>query len=59
MDEHFDLLSIGDAAIDTFMTPLESETLCKMDSTKCRQAFRNGYYSSHLVALASSNRGLF
>ena len=37
-----DLLSIGDAAIDTFMTPLESETLCRMDSKECFIAFSFG-----------------
>lgn len=38
----FDLLSIGDASIDTFMTPLESETLCRMDSKECLIAFSFG-----------------
>lgn len=37
-----DLLSIGDAAIDTFMTPLESETLCRMDTKECLIAFSFG-----------------
>ena len=40
--ENFDLLSIGDATIDTFMTPVESETLCRMDSKKCLIAFSYG-----------------
>lgn len=38
----FDLLSIGDASIDTFMTPLESETLCTIDKKKCLIAFNYG-----------------
>ncbi len=38
----FDLLSIGDASIDTFMTPLESETLCRLDSKECFIAFSFG-----------------
>lgn len=38
----FDLLSIGDASIDTFMTPLESETLCRLDSKECLIAFSFG-----------------
>ncbi len=38
----FDLLSIGDASIDTFMTPLESETMCKMDTKECLIAFSYG-----------------
>ena len=40
--ENFDLLSIGDASIDTFMTPLESETLCKIDTKECFIAFAYG-----------------
>lgn len=42
MDEHFDLLSIGDASIDTFMTPLESETMCRLDTKECLIAFSYG-----------------
>ena len=38
----FDLLSIGDATIDTFMTPLESETLCNIDKKQCLIAFNYG-----------------
>jgi len=38
----FDLLSIGDATIDTFMTPLESETMCKLDTKECLIAFSYG-----------------
>lgn len=37
-----DLLSIGDASIDTFMTPLDSQTLCRMDSKECLIAFSYG-----------------
>jgi sugar/nucleoside kinase (ribokinase family) len=40
--DNFDLLSIGDASIDTFMTPLESETLCTIDQKKCLIAFSYG-----------------
>lgn len=39
---NFDLLSIGDASIDTFMTPLESETLCTIDKKECLIAFKYG-----------------
>ncbi len=39
---NFDLLSIGDASIDTFMTPLESETLCSIDKKECLIAFNYG-----------------
>lgn len=38
----FDLLSIGDASIDTFVTPLESETMCKLDSQECLICFSYG-----------------
>lgn len=40
--ENFDLLSIGDASIDTFMTPLETETVCKLDTKECLIAFSYG-----------------
>jgi sugar/nucleoside kinase (ribokinase family) len=40
--DNFDLLSIGDASIDTFMTPLESETLCTIDQKQCLIAFSYG-----------------
>jgi ribokinase len=40
--DNFDLLSIGDATIDTFMTPLESETLCSIDKKRCLIAFNYG-----------------
>src|SRR3990167_5716733 len=40
--DNFDLLSIGDSSIDTFMTPLESETLCKIDTKECLIAFSYG-----------------
>lgn len=37
-----DLLSIGDATIDTFMTPIETETMCKVDSKECLICFSYG-----------------
>lgn len=40
--EHFDLLSIGDATIDVFMSPLESETICRVDTKECLIAFSYG-----------------
>ena len=40
--ENIDLLSIGDATIDTFMTPVESETLCRVDTKECLIAFSYG-----------------
>jgi len=42
MDNHVDLLSIGDASLDTFFTPLESETLCNIDKKECLIAFSYG-----------------
>jgi sugar/nucleoside kinase (ribokinase family) len=40
--DNFDLLTIGDASIDTFFTPLESETLCTIDKKQCLIAFTYG-----------------
>ena len=39
---NYDLLSIGDATIDVFMTPTEKETLCRMDTKECLIAFSYG-----------------
>ena len=39
---NLDLLSIGDASIDVFMTPTESETLCQIDTKECFIAFSYG-----------------
>lgn len=40
--ENLDLLSVGDASIDVFMTPMESETMCRMDTKECQIAFSYG-----------------
>ncbi len=37
-----DLLSVGDASIDVFVTPTESETLCRVDSKECLICFSYG-----------------
>lgn len=37
-----DLLSIGDANLDVFIAPSESESLCEIDSKKCLIAFSYG-----------------
>ena len=37
-----DLLSIGDATIDVFMLPTESEGLCRLDTKECLIAFPYG-----------------
>ena len=39
---NFELISIGDATVDVFMTPIESETLCKRDTKECYIAFSYG-----------------
>ena len=40
--ENFDLLSIGDASLDVFMSPTETETLCRIDTKECFIAFSYG-----------------
>ncbi|MEK7497778.1 MAG: carbohydrate kinase family protein [Patescibacteria group bacterium] len=42
MGNNFDLLSVGDASIDVFMTPTESEAMCKIDTKDCYIAFSYG-----------------
>jgi len=45
MDENintFDLLTIGDATVDVFMTPLETETICELDKKECKICFSYG-----------------
>ncbi len=37
-----DLLSIGDASIDTFFTPLDTETVCSLDKKQCLICFNYG-----------------
>ncbi|MEK7550287.1 MAG: carbohydrate kinase family protein [Patescibacteria group bacterium] len=37
-----DLLSVGDATIDVFLTPTESEELCRIDTKECFVAFKYG-----------------
>lgn len=38
----FDLLSVGDASIDVFMRPTESESLCQLDDKDCLICFSFG-----------------
>lgn len=40
--DNLDLLSVGEAGLDVFMTPLETETLCEIDTKKCLIAFSYG-----------------
>jgi sugar/nucleoside kinase (ribokinase family) len=42
MPNNFDLISIGDASIDVFMSPTESETLCQLDDRKSLICFTYG-----------------
>jgi len=37
-----ELLSVGDASLDVFMTPSESEALCTMDTKECLICFKYG-----------------
>lgn len=38
----FELLSVGDASVDTFVTPTESQTMCKLDTKDCLICFSYG-----------------
>ncbi|MBI2103643.1 carbohydrate kinase family protein [Candidatus Woesebacteria bacterium] len=42
MQNNFDLVSIGDASVDVFITPSESEALCELNSKKCLICFSYG-----------------
>ena len=42
MNEQIELLSIGDATLDVFLTPSESETLCSIDTKECLICFSYG-----------------
>ncbi len=42
MENNLDLLSIGDASLDVFMTPTETETLCRLDTKESLIAFSYG-----------------
>jgi ribokinase len=42
MENDIELLSIGDASLDTFVTPSESEVLCKVDTKECLICFSYG-----------------
>lgn len=39
---NLDLLTIGDASVDTFLSPAESEALCRIDTKECYIAFSYG-----------------
>ena len=42
MNEGLELLSIGDASLDVFITPTETETLCRLDDKDCLICFSYG-----------------
>ena len=42
MENNLQLLSVGDASLDVFMTPTESEALCQLDTKECFIAFSYG-----------------
>ena len=42
MNEDLDLLTIGDATVDVFMTPLESDVVCELDKKECKICFSYG-----------------
>lgn len=42
MNNQLDLLSIGDASMDVFITPTESKTLCQIDTKECFIALSYG-----------------
>lgn len=42
MESNFNLISIGDASLDTFIAPNETETLCELDNKKCLISFPYG-----------------
>jgi len=53
----FDLISIGDATIDVFISPIESSTMCKMDTKECLICFSYGdkIPTKELVTVAGGN----
>lgn len=42
MKASVDLITIGDASLDSFIVPSESETLCTLDEKECMVCFRYG-----------------
>ena len=42
MNNQPDLLSVGDASIDVFLTPTQSEALCQINTKECYIAFSYG-----------------
>lgn len=42
MGENLELLSVGDASLDVYLTPTETETLCNIDEKECFICFSYG-----------------
>ena len=42
MNKQFELISIGDASLDVFLTPTETEEFCQIDTKECFIAFSYG-----------------
>ncbi len=42
MNEDLDIISVGDASLDVFIAPNETETLCQLDSKECLVCFSYG-----------------
>ncbi len=42
MENNLELLSVGDASMDVFISPTETETLCRLDTKECSIAFSYG-----------------
>lgn len=42
MNDSYDLVSVGDCSLDTFLTPSEAETLCEINTKDCLVCFSYG-----------------
>lgn len=42
MNEHLDLVTVGDASLDAFIFPSETETVCTIDKKECLVCFNYG-----------------
>ncbi len=42
MNEHLDLITVGDASLDAFIFPSETETVCTLDTKQCLVCFNYG-----------------
>lgn len=42
MEDNVQLLTVGDATVDVFMTPVETEAVCELDKKECKICFSYG-----------------